>query len=152
MRRFTVIRFKRFVSLLAMAFLSRTMKNWAPLPPSLSTAKCREIHTVSEDSRVKATFNPKERGILIQTPEPKDGLFTRARRQFVRRHGTTSNLINETERNMDFCSKKLRQYEYENFLCTLLLPEEARRGATAVRAFNIEIAQVLFWGVRPLSA
>jgi len=81
-------------------------------------------------------------GILIRTPLQKDKLITWARRQNIRRHGTTSNLINESGRNMDFCSKKLRQHEYENFLCTLLLPEEARRGATAVRAFNIEIAQV----------
>jgi len=64
------------------------------------------------------------------------------KQQFVRKHGTTSNLLNESDRNLDFCFKKIRQYEFENFLCTLLLPEEARRGAIAVRAFNIEIAQV----------
>jgi len=79
---------------------------------------------------------------LVETAEPKDGPLSRAKRQFARRHGTTSKLVSESERNSDYCFKKLRQYDFENFLCTLLLPERARRGAIAIRAFNIEIAQV----------
>ena len=35
-----------------------------------------------------------------------------------------------------------RKYDYENFLATLLLPKTARRAAFAIRAFNVEIAQV----------
>ena len=137
-----------------MALISRTMRTRACVPPlstmrtracvpPLPTVHCREMNA-SYDASVEATINPKQMGILIRTPLQKDKLITWARRQNIRRHGTTSNLINESGRNMDFCSKKLRQHEYENFLCTLLLPEEARRGATAVRAFNIEIAQVLY--------
>ncbi|KAI0221745.1 NADH dehydrogenase (ubiquinone) complex I, assembly factor 6, partial [Lamellibrachia satsuma] len=35
-----------------------------------------------------------------------------------------------------------RKYDYENFLATLLLPKTARRAAFAIRAFNVEIAQI----------
>lgn len=35
-----------------------------------------------------------------------------------------------------------RTHDYENFLCTLLLPKAARSAAFAVRAFNIEVARV----------
>jgi NADH dehydrogenase [ubiquinone] 1 alpha subcomplex assembly factor 6 len=35
-----------------------------------------------------------------------------------------------------------RQHDYENFLCTLLLPSQSRTSAFAIRAFNIEIAKV----------
>ncbi|KAJ9589879.1 hypothetical protein L9F63_016997 [Diploptera punctata] len=42
----------------------------------------------------------------------------------------------------EYCLDLVRQYDYENFLCTLLLPSESRASAFAVRAFNIEIARV----------
>ena len=35
-----------------------------------------------------------------------------------------------------------RKYDYENFLCTLLLPKDVRPSAIAIRAFNVELAQV----------
>lgn len=35
-----------------------------------------------------------------------------------------------------------RQHDYENFLCTLLLPSHSRTSAFAIRAFNIEVAKV----------
>lgn len=34
-----------------------------------------------------------------------------------------------------------RSRDYDGFLCTLLLPEAARRSALALRAFNAELAQ-----------
>nr|CAD7399049.1 unnamed protein product [Timema poppensis] len=34
------------------------------------------------------------------------------------------------------------QFDYENFLCTLLLPHNCRTSAFAIRAFNIEVARV----------
>lgn len=45
------------------------------------------------------------------------------------------------------CSKNqvetfLRSYDYENFLCTLLISGEARRDALAIRAFNVELARI----------
>ncbi|XP_078034657.1 NADH dehydrogenase (ubiquinone) complex I, assembly factor 6 homolog sicily isoform X2 [Augochlora pura] len=36
----------------------------------------------------------------------------------------------------------LRKYDYENFLCTLSLSAETRSAAFAIRAFNVEVAQV----------
>jgi len=35
-----------------------------------------------------------------------------------------------------------RKSDYENFLCTLLLPHNIKSVAFAVRAFNVEVAQV----------
>nr|XP_034980386.1 NADH dehydrogenase (ubiquinone) complex I, assembly factor 6 isoform X2 [Zootoca vivipara] len=36
----------------------------------------------------------------------------------------------------------LRKRDYEGFLCSLLLPAECRRSAFALRAFNVELAQI----------
>lgn len=38
-----------------------------------------------------------------------------------------------------FC---FRKHDYENFLCTLLLPSNIRTTAFAVRAFNIEVSRI----------
>lgn len=35
-----------------------------------------------------------------------------------------------------------RNFDYENFLCTLLIGGEARREALAIRAFNVELARI----------
>lgn len=35
-----------------------------------------------------------------------------------------------------------RQYDYENFICTLLLKNSARSCAFAVRGFNVEVARI----------
>ena len=35
-----------------------------------------------------------------------------------------------------------RKSDYENYLSTLLLPKEIQRAAFALRAFNVELAQV----------
>lgn len=35
-----------------------------------------------------------------------------------------------------------RKSDYENFLCTLLLPRGIKSAAFAIRAFNVEVAQV----------
>ena len=43
-----------------------------------------------------------------------------------------------------------RKYDYENYLSTLLLPTQARSSIFAVRAFNIEIAQVFTQNVLPV--
>ena len=37
-----------------------------------------------------------------------------------------------------------RKNDYENYLCTLLLPKDARTVAFVIRAFNVELAQVRF--------
>ncbi|XP_061771428.1 NADH dehydrogenase (ubiquinone) complex I, assembly factor 6 isoform X1 [Nerophis ophidion] len=44
--------------------------------------------------------------------------------------------------NEKFCLELVRSRDYEGFVCSLLLPEGARRSALALRAFNVELAQV----------
>ncbi|XP_045416690.1 NADH dehydrogenase (ubiquinone) complex I, assembly factor 6 isoform X1 [Lemur catta] len=41
-----------------------------------------------------------------------------------------------------YCLELLRKRDYEGYLCSLLLPAESRSSAFAVRAFNVELAQV----------
>uniref|UniRef100_A0A7N4V508 NADH:ubiquinone oxidoreductase complex assembly factor 6 n=1 Tax=Sarcophilus harrisii TaxID=9305 RepID=A0A7N4V508_SARHA len=41
-----------------------------------------------------------------------------------------------------YCVELLRKRDYEGYLCCLLLPAEARSSAFALRAFNVELAQV----------
>ncbi|EHA98695.1 hypothetical protein GW7_20599 [Heterocephalus glaber] len=40
------------------------------------------------------------------------------------------------------CLELLRKRDYENYLCSLLLPSESRSSAFALRAFNVELARV----------
>ncbi|XP_072855243.2 NADH dehydrogenase (ubiquinone) complex I, assembly factor 6 isoform X1 [Pogona vitticeps] len=42
----------------------------------------------------------------------------------------------------DYCMDLVRKRDYESFLCSLLLPAESRHSAFALRAFNVELAQV----------
>ncbi|XP_042884263.1 NADH dehydrogenase (ubiquinone) complex I, assembly factor 6-like [Penaeus japonicus] len=42
----------------------------------------------------------------------------------------------------EYCLDTIKTSEYENFLSLLLLPEQSRPAAIAIRAFNIELAQV----------
>ena len=42
----------------------------------------------------------------------------------------------------EYCLELVRKNDYENFLCTLLLPPEIRASAFAIHAFNVEVAQV----------
>jgi len=110
-------------------------------PKSSVLTACYVTNSTINNS--KTTFHPIDEKLVLQTPPvAASGPPARAKGQFVRKHGTTTKFVNESERNLDYCFKKVRQYEFENILCTLLLPEEARRGAIAIRAFNIEIAQV----------
>ncbi|XP_077023366.1 NADH dehydrogenase (ubiquinone) complex I, assembly factor 6 isoform X2 [Tamandua tetradactyla] len=41
-----------------------------------------------------------------------------------------------------YCVELLRKRDYEGYLCSLLLPAESRSSAFALRAFNVELAQV----------
>ncbi|KAL1429015.1 hypothetical protein MTO96_016756 [Rhipicephalus appendiculatus] len=41
-----------------------------------------------------------------------------------------------------YCMDQVKQYDYENYLCSLLLPAGLRRSAFAIRAFNVELAQI----------
>uniref|UniRef100_A0A3Q2XUX2 NADH dehydrogenase (ubiquinone) complex I, assembly factor 6 n=1 Tax=Hippocampus comes TaxID=109280 RepID=A0A3Q2XUX2_HIPCM len=48
----------------------------------------------------------------------------------------------DVQHNERFCLELVRSRDYEGFVCSLLLPEAARRSALALRAFNVELAQV----------
>ncbi|XP_032761900.1 NADH dehydrogenase (ubiquinone) complex I, assembly factor 6 [Rattus rattus] len=41
-----------------------------------------------------------------------------------------------------YCLELLRKRDYESYLCSLLFPAECQRSASALRAFNVELAQV----------
>ncbi|KAL3186558.1 hypothetical protein MRX96_027371 [Rhipicephalus microplus] len=41
-----------------------------------------------------------------------------------------------------YCMDQVKQHDYENYLCSLLLPAGLRRSAFAIRAFNVELAQI----------
>ena len=113
-------------------------------PKSISLTAFYGTNTVTRKSEIgppTTIVHPSEQ-FDCRHPRPDNvSAPTQTEKRFVRNHGTSS-FVDENARNLDFCFKKVRQYEFENFLCTLLLPEKARRGAIAVRAFNIEIAQV----------
>ncbi|KAH0954023.1 hypothetical protein HN011_007550 [Eciton burchellii] len=42
----------------------------------------------------------------------------------------------------EYCLHLVRRHDYENFLCMLLLPNTIKSAALAIRAFNVEVAQV----------
>lgn len=42
-----------------------------------------------------------------------------------------------------YCQSRVRQHDYENYLCTLALPAAHRPAALALRAFNVETASAL---------
>ncbi|KAM7319893.1 hypothetical protein ACRRTK_021576 [Alexandromys fortis] len=48
-----------------------------------------------------------------------------------------------------YCLELLRKRDYESYLCSLLFPAECRSSVSALRAFNVELAQA---GARRLSA
>jgi NADH dehydrogenase [ubiquinone] 1 alpha subcomplex assembly factor 6 len=43
----------------------------------------------------------------------------------------------------EYCARRVRQLDYENYLCALFLPKEHRPAALALRAFNVETATAL---------
>ncbi|CAL1677286.1 unnamed protein product [Lasius platythorax] len=48
----------------------------------------------------------------------------------------------ERQTPSEYCLQLVRKNDYENFLCTLLLPHSVKSAAFAIRAFNVEVAQV----------
>lgn len=57
------------------------------------------------------------------------------------RHGIQYSTL-KSRLTAEYCLDLVRQHDYENFLCTLLLPSQSRTSAFAIRAFNIEVAKV----------
>lgn len=48
----------------------------------------------------------------------------------------------ERQTPAEYCLQLVRKNDYENFLCTLLLPHNIKSAAFSIRAFNVEVAQV----------
>ncbi|XP_068154683.1 NADH dehydrogenase (ubiquinone) complex I, assembly factor 6 homolog [Drosophila tropicalis] len=59
----------------------------------------------------------------------------------------TESKSNETKKSNQFganyCMGLVQKYDYENYLSTLLLPQELRRTAFALRAFNVEVSRAV---------
>ncbi|XP_060077036.1 NADH dehydrogenase (ubiquinone) complex I, assembly factor 6-like [Ylistrum balloti] len=79
----------------------------------------------------------------IRRNEKRNAVLTRARNtepsqqlRFCSSRGT----INTS--NRQYCLDLIQKFDHENFLCTLLYSKSAREAAIAIRAFNVEIAQV----------
>ncbi|XP_072765052.1 NADH dehydrogenase (ubiquinone) complex I, assembly factor 6 [Anoplolepis gracilipes] len=51
-------------------------------------------------------------------------------------------ITKEKQTPSEYCLQLVRKNDYENFLCTLLLPHSIKSAAFAIRAFNVEVAQV----------
>ncbi|XP_035529035.1 NADH dehydrogenase (ubiquinone) complex I, assembly factor 6 isoform X1 [Morone saxatilis] len=48
----------------------------------------------------------------------------------------------DSQLNEKYCLELVRSRDYDGFVSSLLLPEEVRRSSLALRAFNVELAQV----------
>ncbi|XP_036930241.1 NADH dehydrogenase (ubiquinone) complex I, assembly factor 6 isoform X1 [Acanthopagrus latus] len=53
-----------------------------------------------------------------------------------------SSATTDPQINEKYCLDLVRSRDYDGFLSSLLLPKEARRSSLALRAFNVELAQV----------
>ncbi|XP_058442979.1 NADH dehydrogenase (ubiquinone) complex I, assembly factor 6 homolog [Malaya genurostris] len=62
-------------------------------------------------------------------------------KQYVK-HASSAAAKSSLTAPQNHCLKLVRQYDKENFLCTLLLKNPQRRSALAIRAFNVEIARI----------
>ncbi|MBN3274558.1 NDUF6 factor, partial [Polyodon spathula] len=60
-----------------------------------------------------------------------------------RRNASTTPSNTESKNNEKYCIDLVRARDYEGFLCSLLLPAEARGSSFALRAFNVELAQAV---------
>uniref|UniRef100_A0A1A7X550 NADH dehydrogenase (ubiquinone) complex I, assembly factor 6 n=3 Tax=Iconisemion striatum TaxID=60296 RepID=A0A1A7X550_9TELE len=66
-------------------------------------------------------------------------ILRRSEMQSVR---ALANATVESRHNEKYCLDLVRSRDYEGFLSSLLLPEEVRLSSLALRAFNVELAQV----------
>ncbi|XP_042529143.1 NADH dehydrogenase (ubiquinone) complex I, assembly factor 6 isoform X2 [Dipodomys spectabilis] len=76
---------------------------------------------------------------------PPRGLWVRTRRlpgSAVPRRSVAAASGPASRGSDHYCLELLRKRDYESYLCSLLLPAESRSSAFALRAFNVELAQV----------
>lgn len=55
--------------------------------------------------------------------------------------GYTSFNAQRDPQQLKYCLELVKKNDFENYLCTLLLKEDTRRHAFAIRAFNVEVAK-----------
>ncbi|KAK2845160.1 hypothetical protein Q5P01_011819 [Channa striata] len=79
------------------------------------------------------------RGIQSRILGSKDSLRRVAVVQSVR---AAASATVDSQHNEKFCLDLVRSRDFDGFVCSLLLPEEARRSSLALRALNVELAQV----------
>ncbi|KAK4305184.1 hypothetical protein Pmani_022904 [Petrolisthes manimaculis] len=80
----------------------------------------------------------------IYRTEGRRSLATEGKRNHTtegKRSHTTDN-IRSPVNSSQYCLDLVRRSDYENFMATLLLPQQARATAIAIRAFNVEVAQI----------
>ncbi|CAL8247560.1 unnamed protein product [Lota lota] len=55
---------------------------------------------------------------------------------------SSSHSNTDSQHNEEYCIDLVRKRDYDGFVCSLLFPEVSRRSSLALRAFNVELAQV----------
>ncbi|KAM9724501.1 NADH dehydrogenase (ubiquinone) complex I, assembly factor 6 isoform 1-T1 [Menidia menidia] len=91
-----------------------------------------------------------KQGLLRSKSSLIYALHTKTTTKSVFIHGTSeiqsvrasSSSTGDSQHTEKYCLDLVRSRDYEGFLSCLLLPEEARRSSLALRAFNVELAQV----------
>ncbi|KAM9309861.1 NADH dehydrogenase (ubiquinone) complex I, assembly factor 6 isoform 2-T2 [Pholidichthys leucotaenia] len=89
-------------------------------------------------------------GLLSCRVSPFFGIFKKispscvcmSRAAETQRVRPSSSVTTDSQHGEKYCLDLVRSRDYEGFLISLLLPEEARRSSLALRAFNVELAQV----------
>ncbi|XP_055343788.1 NADH dehydrogenase (ubiquinone) complex I, assembly factor 6-like [Paramacrobiotus metropolitanus] len=83
---------------------------------------------------------------IFLTAQLRGGFPRKAEAQyfFVKRYANTSGTEtwNKKQSTSEYCIASVKKSDYENYLCTLLLPAPVRSTAFAIRAFNVELAQI----------
>ncbi|KAJ8411629.1 hypothetical protein AAFF_G00164370 [Aldrovandia affinis] len=69
-------------------------------------------------------------------------LLASARPTEVKCLRASTNSSAESQQNEKYCIDMVRSRDYDGFVSSLLLPEASRRSSLALRAFNVELAQV----------
>ncbi|XP_053414907.1 NADH dehydrogenase (ubiquinone) complex I, assembly factor 6 isoform X2 [Nycticebus coucang] len=97
-------------------------------------------------STVRAAWGPPRVGILgLYRRRPPRGLCARVRRLPgpIMSGRSVAAASGQGALGTDhYCLELLRKRDYEGYLCSLLLPAESRSSAFALRAFNVELAQI----------
>ncbi|KAL5022784.1 hypothetical protein ScPMuIL_001939 [Solemya velum] len=64
------------------------------------------------------------------------------KRECTQKSSVSTHTSPDNKSSSEYCMETVRKFDYENFLSSLLYPESVRTTSFAVRAFNIELAQI----------